>query len=250
MTRFSDKSYVEENKVPKIVTLPVVLQNRTIASIAPIKDKKDHYNNKQLYFYSINHQLHKIAELLKINKVSTADRCPYFHSINKTVVDSYAKSLIDDKNLIPSNKRYLKSTQQPAFFPELHLPLSENKNGKTVFDYAKQETGNFDYQGSLKKALAIHLKKTQKEVIELCDTGSSSNYYIYENLVTLANTSPLTPNKTNLETILKITIFTNQFLINSLEEKKKTPLIDPALSRVGSTWFSNYVSTIISKREK
>ena len=250
MSRFNDKSYIEENKVPRIVTLPVVLQNRKIASIAPLKDKKDHYNNKQLYFYSINHQLHKIAEILKIKKVTTADRCPYFHSINKSVVANYKKSLIDEKNKMPSNKRYHKATQQPAFFPELHLPITEKRSGKTVFDQAKQETTNYDYKGNLEKALLVHLKKTQKEVIELCDTGSSSNYYVYENLVTLASKQPLVPNKKNLDTVLKISIFTNQFLINSIEEKKRTPLIDPALSRIGSSWFSNYVSTIISKREK
>ena len=55
--------------------------------------------------------------------------------------------------------------------------------------------------------------------------------------------------KENLETILKVSIFANDFLLNSLYQTPRTDTISAALERVGSRWFQQYIATIISKRD-
>ena len=68
----------------------------------------------------------------------------------------------------------------------------------------------------------MHLDRTKKEIYELCETGSSANYFIYENLNSLTSSTPMNPKKENLETILKVSIFANDFLLSSLYQTPKT----------------------------
>ena len=246
MTRFNDNKEFDQNTTPKILGLPVILQNRNIASITPLKNKKEALNNKQLYFVTLNTQMHQMGDLLGKNIVN--NRCPHFHGLNLKVLRNNKITLLDDKKELPTNSHYINALKRPAFFPELHLPLKVNQSKKTIFDLAKEKV-NFNYQQNIKHALSLHLDRTKKEVYELCETGSSANYYIYENLNSLSNDQPLHPKKENLETILKVSIFTNDFLINSLNKTVKTENISAALDRVGSRWFQQYIQTIITKRD-
>lgn len=246
MTRFSDQKKIEQNKTPKILGLPVILQNRDIASVAPLKNKKESLNNKQLYFQTLNTQMHKMGDIL--GKKIINNRCPHFHSINLSVINNLRINVLEDKKNLPENTHYKNALKRPAFFPELHLPIKQSKHTQTIFDLAKN-SNNFNYKKNIHEALSMHLDRTKKEINELCETGSSANYFIYENLNSLTSTVPLIPKKENLETILKVSIFANDFLLSSLYQSTKTDSISAALDRVGSRWFQKYVSTIISKRD-
>tara|TARA_B100000925_G_C22010728_1_gene476284 strand:+ start:2134 stop:2952 length:819 start_codon:yes stop_codon:yes gene_type:complete len=246
MTRFNDNNELGQNTTPKILGLPVILQNRDIASIAPLKNKKQSLNNKQLYFQILNTQMHQMGEIL--GKKIINNRCPHFHSINMGVIQKTGISMLEEQKELPENTHYTNALKRPAFFPELHLPMNSGEKTKTVFDLAKNKN-NFNYRENIKTALSLHLERTKKEIHELCETGSSGNYYIYENLNALSSGSPLYPKKENLETILKISIFTNDFLISSLKRNSNTKNISAALDRVGSRWFQRYVETIITKRD-
>ena len=244
MTRFNDKKEIEQNITPKILSLPVILQNRDIASISPLKDKKEALNNKQLYFQTLNIQMHKMGDILGIK--TRNDRCPHFHSINLSVLKNLRIEVLEEKKNLPENIHYTNALNRRAFYPELHLPLKKAEQIETIFDLAKGSE-KFNYKENVKQALSMHLSRTQKEVFELCETGSSANYFIFENLNSLASANPLTPKKENLETILKVSIFANDFLLSSLYQTTKTDSISAALNRVGSRWFQKYVATIISK---
>jgi len=246
MTRFSDRKDIEKNITPKILSLPVILQNRNIASITPLKNKKEALNNKQLYFQTLNTQMHKMGDIL--NKKIINDRCPHFHSINLSVLQKLRINILEERKDLPENTHYANALKRPAFYPELHLPIKKTKEVKTIFDLAKNSS-KFDYQENVREALTMHLDRTKKEIYELCETGSSANYFIYENLNSLTSSTPMNPQKENLETILKVSIFANDFLLSSLYQTTETETISVALDRIGSRWFQRYVATIISKRD-
>ena len=124
MTRFSDQKKIEQNVTPKILSLPVILQNRDIASIAPLKNKKESLNNKQLYFQTLNTQMHRMGDIL--GKKIVNNRCPHFHSINLTVVNNLRINILEDKKNLPENTHYVNALKRPDFFPEM-------RNEKDVF---------------------------------------------------------------------------------------------------------------------
>ena len=104
MTRFNDKRDLEQNITPKILSLPVILQNRNIASISPLKNKKEALNNKQLYFQILNTQMHKMGDIL--NKKIINNRCPHFHSINLSVIKNLRVNVLEERKNLPENNHY------------------------------------------------------------------------------------------------------------------------------------------------
>jgi hypothetical protein len=67
-------------------------------------------------------------------------------------------------------------------------------------------------------AFKLHLEKTLEEIKELCENGSGENYYAFENLIThMRANKEYHRSKEAMESLLKITLFSNLALISALE---------------------------------
>ena len=249
MTRFKDENYRVQNNVPKIISLPLALPSRSPASVQKKASLHPNLNNKQLYFLTLNDQFHQMGRVLKVEKIM-GKRCPHFHSLNNQVVSKNVYKSIAKSSPIPGTKHYAQALSYPAYYPEIHLPLKAKQKSPTVYELAKKKGKDFDYHNHIARAFALHFNKTRSEIMELCETGTSDNYFVFENLNTLILNTPLRPQKEDLETLLKVSIVTNDFILKSIKETTEEYSVSSALSRIGSTWFSSYIKKILRQRSK
>ena len=146
---------------------------------------------------TLNEQYLQLGSLLKLES-KLKNKCPHFHALNLKVVKKHIHHELKETSEIPGQSHYKNALNFPAFYPELSLPLDERKLTPTVYEKAKAQKDNFNFKDSLTRALKIHHRKTASELVELCETGTSDNYFIFENLNSMTNKSPLSPKKVAL----------------------------------------------------
>ena len=109
----------------------------------------------------------------------------------------------------------------------------------------------------MNKAISLHVMKTYRELSELCEVGTSDNYYAYENLLghIERHEQSRDPVSQNVKTLFKTTLFSNMAIINSLwsgnaptrargpaSVKKKSDgnYQQAVLKRFGVEWVEDY----------
>lgn len=191
--------------------------HRRPASNLEITEEK---SNRRVYFSSLYHQYLTLAAHL--GKEQDINFCPQFHH-DKIETDALPVPKISlwSSALVEEEGR--------DYFPELAF----NRNFSL-----------FDYHASLKQELSV-----------LCEDGVSDNYYKFDNLVTHyagKNSFHMAPKA--MESVLKIPIFANYYLIEMLKSEgeelvthgdKKFFIL---LSR--THWFDQYVSEATVKRSQ
>jgi hypothetical protein len=246
MARFQPKN-TNPNIVPKLELDPAMPETfRRPSSRGPASKSIDENklpSNKRLYFITLYGQYRNISEYVDSEKAPDLNHCPSFHS-----------SLISYKEGLPPlthkrvsiTKRYTSITPDSVGkFPELALPVSLDSENPRLYDVIANHK-EIDPNQYLTQALKVHLTKTYKELEELCESGSSDNYYNYENLTTHIQRkgNEFHPNKKSLKTLLKTTLFSNMTLIESLN-KNVVRKRGPASSNVGPHKF--YQEGLIQK---
>ena len=264
MHRFSS-NYKASNKVPEIMVQPLLLQSRSPASIpnlTKINESKKRYNisNKRLYFIGLFEQYQQLSKFSE-KESPKVNGCPHFHS---SLVNNQEKKRANQwkipEGIVLQEKVeiYKNALNNPSFFPELHLPLDEKNLHPTVYDHYKNNSSEKELPELIQKAIEIHLKKTHREIEELCSTGSSENYFIYENLTSIGKKNKLTRSKENLKILFKTTIFSNLALTASLKAISKnrdkynltfTNHEVEIIKRLDSSWVAGYLSNMILKRK-
>ena len=264
MKRFNT-NYKTSNRVPQIMVQPLLLQGRSPASIPSLKtlqknNKRFNISNKRLYFIGLFEQYQQISQFSE-EESPKINSCPHFHSNlidNQTAKKNNQWKITEGIVLAEKVKIYRQALNNPSLFPELHLPLDEQNLHPTVYDYFKNNSKEDDLPGLIQNAIEIHLKKTYNEINELCQTGSSENYYIYENLTSIGKKSKFKRSKQSLQTLLKTTIFSNMALNASLRAVSKnhqqtdlsfTNYEAEIIKRLDSQWVAVYLSNMISKRK-
>jgi hypothetical protein len=99
--------------------------------------------------------------------------------------------------------------------------------------------------------------KILNELQELCEDGVSDNFYAYQNLLIHADTKKdLTPSKKSMETLLKVSLFLNMTLIESLKSNAKLSarsissvkegdaIDNQLLYRMKADWADDYLKNI------
>lgn len=251
MARYTPNN-VLPNQVPEIsssefkFTMPSKKQSATrmpasapAAPNASIELKDSNPTNKKLYFLS----LYSEYEELKIYSTEfngpNINICPNFHtSLLRHNEKTTSKDFSRINNKFSYDKMKLSSDLYVASFPELLLPVSKvektprvidiirNKNSTTMSDIAINEL--------VHTALDIHLEKTYSEINQLCESGASDNYYIYENLITYIKNNKFEAGNTNMNLLLKTTVFSNLALMTSLEKHVQHEKPGRSLASVGS----------------
>lgn len=255
-------NYVPEIKVASM-TFKSVNKNRAPASMDANASKNlptdPSLTNKRLYFLTLVDQyetLKKYADQYEAPKVSM---CPNFHT---GLLNHYEKYSNNTKKLSMPFRYDIAAIQSEEYVerhPEFFLPVTKESNLPRVIDIIKSKkiTDSSDVSDLVKKAVDIHLTKTYHEIAELCEYGTSDNYFIYENLVTFIKSSEFNPSKENMNILLKTSLFSNMAILSSLEnqkekigrtiastEKKSGHYTDELMSKMNVEWSNEYFKNL------
>jgi len=256
MARFSPRD-TNPNIVP---TLPVPeLDKSTHSSRMPASASAVSYDNsdsqesehdyemetlshKRLYFMGLYQQYRTLGLYISQEQVPEIEHCPSFHT---TLLNGKTAYRGPSKTNINFEQRYSSIDEQRAsYYPELSLPMEVDSATPTLAQAIKADSG-LNKDMAFQQALKVHLTKTYKELEELCDSGSSSNYYNYENLTRhiKSNHALYQTGAKPLQTLVKTTIFSNMALIESLESKtygQKRAARGPASVSTAKKWDNLY----------
>lgn len=270
MERFKSQS-AQINKVPDFHVLSdVSFQNKRTrgpASSASKKDMQQEHTNKKLYFLTLLSQYNNLAKYSTAQTVPAVNICPSFHSIlvdhkEKFEAEGYSNPTKVNLNFAKIyTPEVYKNSAQLSHYPELMLPVTKEELHPTVAEYMSSNS-NLDASIVMGQAIDLHISKTHEELNELCDTGASSNYYIYENLITHVKSQGFKPNATNMKTLFKTSIFTNVALIKSFDKaarksrgrgiasasQVKENYTDAVVDRLGVEWSDSYFETMTNNR--
>jgi hypothetical protein len=249
VSRYKPQTH-SKNQTPELPTFspqsiksgraPASVESVTRAQkIGPVQEFVQSHSPKRLYFLTLYTQYQKLSELKQI-KSKAPEVCPHYHStlvehheyFSQKLTSSGLENKIYSKALIKSLKS---SPEKLAYFPELALPIKADSLRPRVIDLISHESDAYTPKVAKKmidEAMSTHLKKTHSELAELCEFGSSDNYYIYENLIgRIERVGPYEAGPIGAQTMLKTGIVFNQALIKSLKPEHSGAKVTPKASR-------------------
>ncbi len=184
------------------------------------------YSNKRLYFLTLLSE-YKALSSFSLQKAPPINMCPNFHN---SLLDYNEQHRMETT---PVNTKFLRwetyskmfMTTGPqeleklvALYPELALPMKKESDRPRVADIIKKEESKKLFTSVIGEAIDLHLLKLHQELKELCEIGSSDNYFIFENLYTyIKQHQNFTSSPANLKILFKTTIFSNLAIIDSIE---------------------------------
>lgn len=267
MSRYKARSF-SQNSTP---TLPLIeatgqadwFQTSTKASRAPasvstVETSSEEQNqnvdqsHKRLYFLTLYSQFEQLQQFSNEFKAQELRVCPHFHSSLVTHRESYSGTKMKMKKNRQYSDQLISEIQQNEskihLYPELALPLTADTLKPRVFDILAQKGKSEQQKQTLvEQAIAIHLTKAYSELSELCEFGSSDNYYIYENLMSsIEREGGLEKNAQGLQVLLKTSLMFNHALITSISEQKQT-IRTRAPASAMSTPTEAYTNEIIKR---
>ncbi len=226
-------------------------------SRAPASAKKSHLShvsNRKLYFLTLYSQHLWFSEVL--SRENELNYCPSFHH----EVVSHSQKITSMRALYSG--AYLKEqkieqidSRSLAYFPEYALQVDGSRE---VADVSESYVKDF-----MKRGLNRHYEKNLHELKELCETGRSDNYYIFENLSRHLNDHPeFHASHDALKALLKTPIFANMLLfqsmlgdrialpqaINSFPFNVYNDFEEEVVSRTRVNWIKGYFVALKSKR--
>ncbi|WP_127717436.1 hypothetical protein [Halobacteriovorax sp. HLS] len=198
------------------------------ASVSTRASQKDEglnqYNNKRLYFLTLLSQYQEFSKYSTSDSAQAINHCPNFHTSYLNYKDANSMDVTKVSYKVPfPDLSLLEDDSKVANFPEFFLPMSSTSTQPRVIDILRNsKKSSQEVLASIQEAINIHVKKTSSEIRELCDTGSSANYYTYENLITYIKTKKkLGPNKEGMQILYKTTLFSNMAIEKSFKKYQK-----------------------------
>ena len=175
-------------------------------------------STRRVYFTSLYHQYLSLGT--HIDADTTIQSCPQFHH-DKVEADSFT---------VPKLVFLKKSKDTRAskeYFPELAFNKSFSIS---------------DYQESIRE-----------ELMTLCEEGVSDNFFKFDNLVSHHSHKASFHRPGAMESVLKIPIFANFYLIKMIESKNAFTLTHPDEKRfitmTKTHWFESYVTKAAEVRK-
>jgi hypothetical protein len=193
---------------------------RAPASAEEVNTPNDYQslNNKKIYFLTLLYQYNHLRPLSHASAPSITT-CPHFHGTlleyNKTFKlpssngDVTSKWSIDSK--LVSLPDYL------ATHPELSLSVLATNEHPTLAESIATAALPSEHKEYLIAAIQNFTSTNYNELSELCQTGSSDNYFAFENLINYAQTErSMKPVPKDMSTLLKTSVFANHAVLSSL----------------------------------
>ncbi len=207
---------------------------------------------KRLYFMALYNQYRTLSSYITTSKPKELNHCPSFHTnfvnMRQSLPSIAAKELNYEKRLSKMGSPNEKSI---IVYPELALPMTTAKESPKLYQAMNDQA---KYSVLFENALTLHLTKTYSELEELCDSGSSENYYTYENLTRhiQRNGKEFTNSADSFKAYMKTTLFSNMALVKSLEKdtkKGRFPASTPSeqslfLEQLEADWSHDYFSKV------
>ena len=258
MDRYSSKSQ-HHNIVPKTFAMETNYKDmkRKPASVESVK-KMMNYTNNSLYFLSLFTQFKQIQKLSE-KQAGTLKHCPRFHGEFLQVDQNHSNFFEGKIDYSILDKNLLYDANYLAKNPALTMPLAKDPNSKTVRDQLENNDLS-KVNEIIENALLVQQIKILNELEELCEDGTSDNFYAYQNLIThINNQKGLPPSKENMETLLKVSVFYNMTLIESLKAnaqksmrsissvKEEGAIDNQLLYRMKADWADSYLDKINGK---
>lgn len=127
-------------------------------------------------------------------------------------------------DLYPEHKKSLKMC--PTFHQEiLKAPVkTTNWSQREDIDFKNSIVKSFNVKNKSELSIAMknYMNSTFNELSILCDRGYSSNYYIYENFITLAaKKGVVTKDVNGINALLKTSIFFNDTLLKTIANEER-----------------------------
>lgn len=256
MERFSPRE-VNVNPVPTLhAYVPKLNKRARIPASTKETSALSKYSNRRLYFLSLYSQYLDLVSYSSSDAHSELKICPGFHSsLVETNPSKFHRTerKVDEK-WYSTVKTHLSSNDVLKTYPELSLPIVADADFPIVYDVIKDTTKEKAIK-VVNTAIDLHITKTHRELLELCETGTSSNYYSYENFITsIEGPNSFRANQTNANSLFKTTLISNTVLLNSLEKTTKTrgrgiastpkpnEFLYEALHRIQAPWVKGYIA--------
>ena len=226
----------------------------TSASVETIQSDEATLSNKKLYFLTLFGQYTNISKYSSEFKAPTVSVCPNFHNSLLEHNDRRPAGISPNSVTKSTKKFHYDSTKfndprYVATHPELSLPMQKNEINPKVIDTFRSigvDITASQMSELVQNALDIHISKTYKEILELCEYGVSDNYYIFENMITHVQNTNFTPSDSNMNILLKSTLFSNHALVTSLDNIPSTAsrsIASVIEKKVVTSSYSNEVMT-------
>jgi hypothetical protein len=229
---------------------------------ASLASSETSMTNKKLYFLSLYTQYESLKKISNNTTAPTLSICPSFHTGLVTYQEQHSSFENGAERKFSYKQTEMLNEQYVNTHPELYLPVTKEGTNPKVIDILlsnKDKMAESAIHELMQNALNIHLTKTYTELRELCDYGTSSNYYIYENLITHIKSTKFDPSVANMNTLLKTTLFSNRAIITSLSKDKKPqgrsiaseglkiPFSEEVVARMKVPWVNDYFNYIQTK---
>lgn len=252
MDRFRPRT-VNPNPVPEFSkTAPIKSFKANRRRPASAGQEQKLPSTKRLYFMALYNQYKTLGSYLTHSKPAELKHCPSFHTnfvtMNESMTSIGPKKMNFEKRL---SKIGQPSKEKVTHFPELSLPLATGEKAPKLYEVMSPQA---NYSVLFENALTLHLTKTYSELQELCDSGSSENYYTYENLTRHIQRTgeDFTSSPESFKAYMKTTLFSNMALVKSLEkdtQRGRFPASTPKeqslfLNQLQADWSDDYFSKV------
>jgi hypothetical protein len=208
------------------------------------------FSNKKLYFVALYRQYNQMTSYSS-TPAREIKQCPSFHSAmvdHATIPSGQTKWSVSYQNNKLNDENYAR------YFPELYLPVGQDSAIPRVIDLARKDHSKL--QALTQQAVDRHVDKTYAELAELCEYGTSDNYYAFENLHTeIKRRNVTSADSEGMKILLKTTLFSNKALLQSLSRNTKAsrapasivPITDydsEVMKRLGVPWAKQYFNVL------
>lgn len=215
-----------------------------MASRAPASFEQEKFSNKEVYFLGLWQQKKKMENLL--GKVSN-NVCPAFHNLLLETEDD--RSIQSSNISLNRNWNKIFESQNPIANPVMVLRSSGGDDLISVY----RSNGSIQ-SDEVVEALEEFYENSQSEVEQLCDTGSSEGYYVFQNMVEYYSNPSFMKSEKALKALLKITPVANYYVLKSLASSNGFVKADKfeslALKKLNASWFNNYLEKAYSSENR
>ncbi len=214
---------------------------RGIASVGPQMNPALFHvprTDKRFYFVTLYGQYNMLKSFLSasLGAEGEIEHCPNFHTSFLEHKEIFSrplpkKRIVEDASFLQHAGNF--GPQSAAYYPEFNLPFSAKtlargeaaesglpKVGEVLQDSAQTE--KWGGPGAVvARALGLHVQGIYHELLELCESGSSQNYYTYYNLSThiQEGETSFEPSNKSMDILLKTRLFSNWALIQSFSQR-------------------------------
>lgn len=259
MGRFESKKH-DSLVVPRLpISKTAIIASKEVRYPASVSSNRkvklvQGFNNKKLYFSTMIQQYVKLQSYTEQHAPQITS-CPHFHTTFLKLQEGHIVSSVNKQKW---DKHYSSIATQDlvAHNPELALPATYNTHGPRVIDIT-----DVSKKDSVQKALSIYLKKMHRELDQLCQSGTTDNYYTFENLYSSQEISLASASPQSIKVLLKTPVYLNEMLIKSLSktskktisrriastEKSRTHNMDifsEVNKRFKTAWFNTYINQL------